>query len=257
MAASIRRLLCLLAHAGCASLAQAAAVTTVSVGVDHAYGHYGSVDATHSTSVPIAVKHETGRWILRASLPFLRVDGVTNRDIAGADGSIVGSAVVPETQAGVGDLTLVATYALIANPVTAGIDFGVKAKIATAKKENTLLSTGEADYSAQLDTFKVFGKLAAFATVGYTIKGAPAGVEFDNPWYGTLGANLAFGQGHNIGAAFDYRQKLTAHGFPIAEWSLFAGTRFSPRDQLQVYYVVGVADGSPEHAGGIVISRRY
>ena len=46
----------------------AAAKTSISLGADSGSGDYGTRDSTTTTTIPFAIKHETGDWTFRASL---------------------------------------------------------------------------------------------------------------------------------------------------------------------------------------------
>lgn len=229
----------------------ATCATTVSLGADYAKGNYGSTETTTTQSIPLAIKHETGRWIWRASLPYVRTSGEFNRDQGSSQESS------PQTQSGTGDLTIGAMYSLLAHPLGYGVDLGAKAKLATADKNNSLITTGKNDYSIQIDAFHSFPAIALFVTLGYTIKGEPEGVVYRNPAYFSFGLNKPLTSNTTLGAAFDYRQKLTPTGADISEMSVFYSIKINPSDKLQLYAVRGLSDGSPDFAGGLVLSRRY
>lgn len=242
----------LLALAALAPLgaAQAAGSTSVSVGLDLASGDYGTNETTDTYTAPVAVKHENGPWTLRANLPLVHVEGSFSRDQGtGAGGN--------RSETGIGDLTVAAHYTLIDNPDGYSLDLGGKAKIATADADKTLITSGENDYSVQVDVFRSLPEMAVFATLGYTAKGEPAGLDYRNPFYGAVGLSLPLATGRSVGAAWDYRQKVIRGGDPVSEVSAFYSQRFDPHNKMQLYVVRGLADGSPEFGGGVVLTHTY
>lgn len=234
-------------------VARAAGTTSVSVGLDFASGDYGTAETTDTYTAPVAVKHENGPWTLRASLPLVHVEGSFSRD-RGINNSGAGG---NRSETGIGDLTVAAHYTLINNPDGYSLDLGGKAKIATADKDKTLITSGDNDYSVQADVFRSLPEIAVFATLGYTVKGEPAGIDYTNPFYSSVGLSLPLATGKSVGAAWDYRQKVISGGDPVSEISAFYSQRFDPRNKMQLYVVHGLSDGSPEFGGGVVLTHSY
>lgn len=254
----------LLAIAALAPLthANAAGTTSVSVGVDYASGDYGTTVTTDTISLPVSVKHENGPWTLRASVPFVRVEGNFSRDQGGevrGNGTVEDSTppATARSETGLGDLVVAAHYTLINNPDGYSFDLGGKIKLATADEDKTLITSGENDYSVQADFYRSLPNVALFATLGYTIKGEPAGVSYKDPFYGSLGFSVPLGAGKSLGAAWDYRQKVFTAGDPINELSGFFSLKFDPQNKMQVYVVYGLSDGSPDVGGGVVFTHSY
>ncbi len=231
-------------------LEQASAATSMSLGIDYASGKYDTPDTTGTLSVPVSLKHVAGPWTLRASLPYVRAEGTFNRN----DGTTLAA---KRTESGMGDLTLGATYALIDNPDGFSFDIGGKTKLVTADTAKTLITSGESDYSIMVDVFRSFTKLAVFGTLGYSVKGEPAGVSYKSPFFSSLGVSLPLKSGHTLGVAWDYRQQLTNTGDPISELTAFYSMKISPTNKMQFYGVAGLSDGSPDLGGGIVLTHTY
>jgi len=243
-----------------ATAAFADSKTSVSAGIDYARGDYGTPETTTTMTLPLSVKHQTGLWTMRASLPFVKTEGTFNRDLGVDDsgnrdrnGQVRGK----RSETGLGDLTLGVAYTLIERPNGFALDLGGKAKIATANKDKTLITSGENDYSVQVDAFQPLGGLAVFATLGYTLKGDPAGASYSNPFYSTVGLSLPLAAGNQIGAAWDYREKISANGDPVSELSVFYSLKLDPANKMQAYLIHGISDGSPDFGGGIVYSHSY
>ena len=233
-----------------APFGQVSAGSSISVGVDYARGDYGTNTTTNTFSVPLSLKHETGPWTLRASVPYVQTEGTFNRGEGTASATKRG-------ESGLGDLTIGATYKLIDNPDGFSFDIGAKTKIVTADKEKTLITSGENDYSFQVDAFRSLTKMALFATLGYSIKGEPAGVRLKNPFYSTLGVSFPLRAGHAIGAAWDYRQKLTNRSNPVSDLTAFYSMKINPTQKMQFYALTGLSTGSPDIGGGVVLTHAF
>lgn len=229
----------------------AASKTSISLGADSGSGDYGTRDSTTTTNIPFSIKHETGDWTLRASLPYVRAEGTFNRD-QGIDP--LGS-TVKQRENGVGDLTLGVVYTLFNTNSGYSLDLGGKAKISTSNKNTTLIRSGENDYSIQLDGYRSLSNMALFATLGYTIKGEPTGVRYRNPLFTSLGLSVPLPWKHTIGAAWDFRQKVTRNGDPVSELTAFYSLKLNPENKMQIYLVRGLSNGSADFGGGLVYTH--
>jgi len=137
------------------------------------------------------------------------------------------------------------------------VDVGTKAKLVTADKSNDLLTTGKNDYSLLVDAQYPFGYTTVFATVGWTKKGDPEGIDYRDPWFSTLGFSQKLAAAVNQGVIYDYRQKLTAAGDPVSEATVFVERKFADSYKLQAYVVRGFSDASPDLGAGLTLSKRF
>jgi hypothetical protein len=224
---------------------------STTVGFDYSSGKYGTLEATDTWSIPLTVKYENGPATLKLTVPYVRTTGTVNRDI--------GTAVLTtrHTEQGLGDVVGTAAYGVLDGRDGIGLDLGVKVKFATADKVKTLITTGENDYSLQAEAYKNFGALSGFATLGWTKKGDPAGVDFRNPWYASVGASYKISDPTSAGAFYDYRQKLTQGGAAVSELTAFVAHKITPKWKLQGYLVAGFSDASPDWGAGTVLSYSY
>lgn len=240
-------------------------LTTVSIGLDYAEGDYGTPEKTATISMPVAIKHENGRWTFRASIPYVWTEGTFSReagvplDVSGRqDATQVQVTTTKQEQSGVGDLTLGVFYNVLETRSGLLVDTGVKAKLATADKANTLITSGESDYSVQVDVLQSLSRsFSVFGTLGWTKKGDSATINYQDPLYGSLGGSLSFGEAGTLGAAWDFREKTTAAGDPVSEVTAFYTFRLPGNRRLQVYVVEGLSDGSPDSGIGAVLSQRF
>lgn len=215
-------LLCGLAGTG------AWAQTTVSANLDYAEGKYGEADTSTSWTLPLIVKHQLGAFALKLNMPYVRVTGTA---ASGGDRFSASRQV----QEGFGDVAATATYDVFTDAASGmAVDVGVKAKFATADKRNHLITTGKNDYSLLVDALRPFGATQVFATLGWTRKGDPEGIDYRNPWFGTVGLSRKLGDTVTLGGYYDYRQKVTATGDPVSEATVFLERRLTAASKAQV-----------------------
>ncbi len=233
------------------ALAMAQSRTSVGVGLDYAEGDYGESQTSTTWQVPVTVRHETGPLMLKLNLPYVRSSGVA---AAGGDRR----SATDETQSGLGDITASAMYNVLYDKSAGfGVDAGGKIKFATADDSKELLTTGENDYSLQLDAFKAIADTTLFGTLGWTKKGDPAGVDFRNPWFASVGFSNKLSDANSWGASYDYRQKLTSGGDPISEAMLFVAHRYSKEWRMQAYALAGFSDASPDFGLGAFVGYDF
>jgi hypothetical protein len=226
-----------------------AGTTSLSIGADYTSGDYGSGGTTEMLVVPVTLKHANGPWIVRASLPYVWAEGSFS---SVAQGPLQGKHV----EAGLGDATVAAFYNVLDTRGLA-VDLGAKAKLATADRTKVLITSGENDYSLQVDLFRSLPSASLFASLGYTFKGDSAEVNYHNPLYGALGLTLPLPGRRSLGAAWDYRRKTVAGGSELSELTVFYSQRLDATDKVQVYAVHGLADGSPDFGAGLVLTRSF
>jgi hypothetical protein len=258
--------ICALMGACAASGAMAASddVFTLGAGADYTTGKYGSSQSTDILYVPFIAKYETGPWVLKATVPWIRITGPGNVVGAGADRVVLSDGNAPRrTASGLGDIVLSGFYTVLGDmsllgdksnarsDAPIGLDLGAKVKLGTAD-ENQGLGTGKNDYSLQADAYKTFGAWTGFGSLGYRWYGDPAGVDLKNVFYGSLGTTYRFSRDASAGVAYDYRPKISPNGGTISEATLFATVRVSRDVKLQPYAILGFSTGSPDYGAGLL-----
>jgi len=259
------------------ALAQVSGLTA-SIGVDYVEGKYNTGSSDNWTwTVPLTLKYETGPFLLKASIPYVRTRGV-NRDVGLGQPGLTNS-IPPGTQEGIGDTVLSAFYTVAdARKYPVGLDLGVKAKLVTASKDKDLITTGNPDYSLQADAYQVYGPVTWFGTIGWARKGDIRFRDRDptladgspnptfglfltqdskNPWYFSVGGSYKLSQGTSLGIAYDYRQKVVDGGSEISEATLFLSHRLTQEWKVQPYGVVGFSNGSPDWGLGASFSYGF
>ena len=235
-----------------------AAQTSVSVGAEYSSGKYGTPDKTDTLYIPFILRHETGPWVLKATVPWLRITGPGNVIGAGADRVVVPGVSLPRrTESGLGDIVLSGFYNVLDERKGGlGLDLGAKVKLPTADDQKGL-GTGELDYAAQMDFFKPFDATTLFGSIGYRVYGDPPGVTLKDVFYTSIGASYRMSSQQAVGFAYDYRPAIVSGGGKVSEATLFWSNRLTPQWKLQVYGVVGFADASPDAGIGALLERRF
>lgn len=229
----------------------ALAQTAVSLNFDYAEGRYGEAEKSVTWTMPLIVKHQAGLFGLKLYLPYVRATGTA---AAGGDRF----APTRQVQESFGDPVITLSYDVLGNrEADLLVSVAGKAKLATTDRRMDLITTGENDYSLQLDGVRHVGKSSLFATIGRTRKGDPAGVNYRDPWYYAVGGSHTVASGLTAGVTYDYRQRLTPTGAPISEASLFLESVINPRYKWQAYVVRGFADASPDLGGGATVTLRF
>jgi hypothetical protein len=237
----------------------AAAQTSVGVGVEYTTGNFGAPQSTETVYVPFVVKHETGKWIFKGTIPYLRITGPGNVVGAGPDRVVVpgvDNAVTTET--GLGDIILSGFYNIKDERSGGlGVDLGAKVKLPTADEQKGL-GTGETDYAFQADLFMPLGGATSlFGSIGYRIYGDPPGTTLRNVPYGSIGASHRLSGESSIGVAYDYRPYIINGGSAISEMTAFWSKRMTPEWKVQLYGIVGFSDASPDAGAGLMLERRF
>lgn len=235
-----------------------AAQTSVAVGAEYTSGKFGGTETTDTLYVPVVLRHETGPWVLKATVPWLRVTGPANVIGAGADRVVIpGTSTGRRTETGLGDIVLSGFYNLMDERKGGlGLDLGGKVKLPTADEAKGL-GTGEFDYAVQLDFFRPFDATTLFGSIGYRIYGDPPGQTLRDVPYAAIGASYRMSQQASVGVAYDYRPRIVDNGGKVSEATLFWSNRLTPQWKLQVYGVVGFADASPDAGVGALLERRF
>jgi len=241
---------------GCNALA-ADGLTTLSVGADYTTGKYGNTDSTDILYVPFTSKYEIGPWTWKLVVPWIHITGPANVVGAPGDTVVVGNNTGRRTESGLGDIVGSGFYNVLNernSPI--GLDLGAKVKFGTAD-ETRGLGTGKNDYSVQADLFKPIGALTPFGSVGYRWYGDPAGINFKNVVYWSLGASYKLSQPTSVGVAYDHRPAIVDNGNHVSEATFFVSQKLSPDWKLQFYGVKGFAIGSPDWGVGGVLAYSY
>lgn len=233
-------------------------LTTLSVGTDYTTGKYGADQSTDILYIPFTGKYEIGPWTAKLVVPWIKITGPGN--VVGAPGDTVvlsGASSARRTESGLGDVVASAFYNVLNERNSPfGLDLGAKLKLGTAD-ENRGLGTGKNDFSVQADVFKPIGALTPFGSLGYRWYGDPAGIDFKNVVYWSVGASYKLSQPTTVGVAYDYRPAIVSNGSHVSEATAFVSQKLSQDWKLQLYGVKGFSIGSPDWGLGAVLAYSF
>jgi hypothetical protein len=220
--------------------------TLLGAGLHYSQGDYGTGETTSITALTFTARHEARRWTLRGSVPYLWISG-SNAVVPGFGPVRGGPSSGTSSSSGLGDITLSATYAAHYDSGNQwGLDVSGKVKLATADEEERL-GTGEHDLGVGAEVYKPFGRLTAFFGINYTEFGTSSLVNADNALSYTLGASYRLDQRDSVGLLYDEREPITSGSPRLEELTAFFSRRIARGWQAQAYFLVGFADGSPDH----------
>jgi hypothetical protein len=222
---------------------------TLKTGYDYTSGTYGTNNRTEIASVPFIASYETGNWVFKATVPYLRITGSDNV-IAGV-GAVRPGATSVRTASGMGDITTAATYTLLVDAKAQfGVDLTGKIKFGTADSGRGL-GTGENDYWLLVDPYKKNDNVTYFGGVGYGVLGSSSTLQLKNVVSANTGLSYKLDQQASAGVVFDYRSKSTDAGFDQRELTAFYSRKLSAGYKLQAYATKGFSDGSPDWGAGL------
>jgi hypothetical protein len=228
---------------------------TFKTGYDYSSGTYGTNTRTEISSVPFIASVETGDWVFKATLPYVRITG-TDNVIAGV-GAVRSSSTTVRTASGMGDLTTAATYSFLADPKAQfGVDLTGKIKFGIADSDRGL-GTGENDYWLLIDPYKKIGNVTYFGGVGYGVLGSSSSLQLKNVVSANAGLSYKLNPQASAGVVFDYRSKSTDAGFAQRELTAFYSHKLDDRYKLQAYATTGFSDGSPDWGAGLNVGYRF
>jgi hypothetical protein len=234
------------------------AYLTMTIGYEATSGKYGTSSTTDIVTAPVSALHESGRWALKLTVPYIQVTG---------DGTVLASGggrgrrttstttATRTTNSGLGDVVALLAYNVYAaEQVDAGIDLAGRIKFGTASKT---LGTGENDYAAQLYAYRAIGNFTPSLVFGYEVLGSSAEVPLDDVYYGTAAGDYSFSELTNGGLEYRYAQQASATAAEQREAVLYVNREIGKDVWLRAYLLKGYAAGSPDSGYGLSISSMY
>ena len=241
-------------------------------GIEYSTGKYGNTQSTDITYIPATLSYASGRAAFGLTLSYISITGpggvIQSFGRIASPGSPMGgggmhygmsgqgSTQTTTTNSGMGDVVTSAAYRLYAAE-SMSLDVVGKIKFGTADA-NKGLGTGKNDYAAQFDGhFRLGDADTLFATAGYKIVGAPAGIATNNVAYGTLGLDHLLDGDTRIGAMYNAAQSAFATGAALREVDAYVSQNVSSDTMLQFVLLKGLSDGSPDSGGKLLLSGRF
>jgi len=218
-------------------------------GIDYSKGDYGTGSETKILSIPFMARYDSDPWKLKLTVPYLRVTG--QGDVIPGIGRNGRGQRGETTESGIGDTVLAATYGALYEPQSKfGLDLTAKLKLPTGD-ENRGLGTGSVDETLQAELYKSIEQITVFGTFGYTFFGHSDVVELQNAAHAEVGAMTRLNATDSVGASLYGRQRVVEGGSPQRELTFFWNRRVAKAQRLQAYFLLGLADGSPDVGLGV------
>ena len=219
------------------------------VGIDYSKGDYGTGSETKILSIPFMARYDSDPWKFKATIPYLSVSG--EGDVIPGVGKTNRGRRGETTESGIGDTVLAATYATLYEPKAPfGLDLTAKLKLPTGD-EHRGLGTGSIDQTLQAEFYKTIERLTLFGTLGYTFFGDSDVVELQNAPHYEIGASTRLSTTDSVGASLYGRRAVIEGGSPQRELTVFWNRRVAKAQRLQAYFLLGLADGSPDVGLGV------
>ena len=241
----------------CLCTATAAAqegVFSLGAGLHYSEGKYGTSEETRITSLALTGRYDHEPWIFKLTVPYLYVSG--GQQVIPGIGAVNRSRGT-SSASGMGDIVAAATYNVHYDRASMlGIDLTGKVKLGTAD-ERKGLGTGENDFSFGADLYKSIERMTLFAGLGYTLFGDPPGFRLNDGFYWSLGASWKLPPRESIGVSLDGRQAIAPGSGDQRELTAFWSRALDSAWKAQAYFLVGLADGSPDWGGGLTLARPF
>ncbi len=238
----------------------AAAQTTVSTGLDHSSGRFGTGQRIDTSSASIGVRMKRKRVGVVANLPVVRVDAPENIVVAGGPLGlpILIDPTRPATRkqrSGLGDATIGASVQLVEprqHHVALAVTTAAKLPTASAARG---LGTGRADFSVGAEVARP-GKLTPFAALGYTVVGQPAAYRLENVTTARGGVALRVGREAEVSLSYNHASRISAAAADREQVAAGLETNLSHRLSLGVQGSAGLSRGAPDASAGLQLGIR-
>jgi hypothetical protein len=235
------------AAAGPSAAAQASdGRVSLQAGVERISGDYGSDIDVQDLYVPVTVLFERGRLGFRATVPYLEVEFIDPVDSS------------TYTESGVGDVVLGLTvYDLKASRRDDwSVDLTAKIELGTADEARGL-GNGETDYALLADVRRALDRGAFVASVGYKLRGEPAGVALEDGWLLAVGGLRRFSAATAGGIFLDYREASAPGAEAVREVTATLSRSLGNEWRIQGHVVKGLSDTTLDLGAGLSIRREF
>lgn len=233
---------------------------TGNLGVTDTSGNYGTQQTTNVLLGISTLNLSDGNLKFSASIPYMRISG-RGLVVFDASGNPIlinrRASVAPDTRTGWGDLNLGVSYVIppaILDDFEVRIGGVVKAPTGPTHRR---LSTGEADFGANIDVSRQFGVWMPFVAVGYLDQGRPAGFTLYNTTSVSAGTSLELSK--NLVAVVSYDYDSANAPTVEAGQELFGSLSWVRDDKITLtgYGTVGLNSGSPDLGVGLLLSYGF
>lgn len=228
----------------------AIAQTTLSIGAAYATGDYGfGGDDVEDVYAPVTLDVKGERFLFSLTVPYASIDGPEG-SVWVSDTFLPGDGPTVSEQ-GLGDViaSLTALNVFESSDGSVVVDLTGTIKFGTADEEDGL-GTGENDYAAQVDVYRLFDRGTLFANGGYKVRGDPDYFDLDDTWFVSAGGVYRISAANSLGAMVSHRPEVIWYADDATDLTVFAGHRFVNGWRMDVHALAGLSDGSPDWGAG-------
>jgi len=254
--------------------------TTLSIGGTYSEGDFGTQNTTKTYYVPVVAAYQNGMFSASVTVPYLQIDsegsftwtsggavpispakpGDFNNQTSGNFDPFNPPSGTTTTQtktqtSGLGDVILNMGYTFVpANGLY--LKTSALMKVATADDKKGL-GTGEHDYSAQLDLYKIIGKGYVFVSGGYTLTGDSDITEYNDVWYASTALGYNVSNTLSAGVNYSYRQALFDTVDDTQSVSPYLSYKISKGFKVDLSYAHGLSDASADNSYTLTLSQKF
>ncbi len=259
-----------------ASLLLAQSSTTLSVGGTYSDGKYGTENSSTSIYIPVTATYKNNMFEMDVTVPYIELDSegsftwtpggpVPISPTKSTDYLTTDSLSDPLTStdtntsktktSGLGDINVKVAYTFVP---TKGLYLKTSAimKVATADKDKGL-GTGENDYSAQLDIYKVLGSAYIYLSGGYTLMGDSNTTDYNNVAYGSTALGYNFTPALSSGINYSYREAIFDTLDDTQSASVYMSYKASKSFKIATSYTYGLSDSAADNAYTLTLSKTF
>ncbi|NGP52758.1 hypothetical protein [Thioalkalivibrio sp. XN8] len=228
----------------------------IAVGTEFVSGEYGGEERVEEWYTRFSGWVRLGRVSLQLTVPWLSVDAPAGTVIDGPGGPVIGDGP-RRTESGIGDVTAAVTLRDVwqAADGAAALDLAGEVKLGTADEDQGL-GSGETDITLRADYLAFFDRWTGLASLGYTVRGDPAGFELDDGIVAAAGGLFRVTAANRAGVFLEYRQAAYFANDDPLELTGFYSWRAGPwRTSLSLR--AGLSDSAPDWGAGLSLATTF
>lgn len=277
----------ILAALGAYGTAHAQTRVQASTGLQYSSGEYGEATSTSALIVPFSARVSFGSWSLRASIPYITIDGPadvseiiddhggsssgsgSSSSGSGSGGSGSGSGDADDdnnvagptfsddrSTSGLGDASLAATYsfnAIADSP--AYIDLTGRVRLPTGSERDGL-GVGATDYFALAELGWDGAAGGAFISGGRRFLGSLDDFERVDGWQGAVGGWFNVSDAVVLGAYYNWRNSSVRGGEDPSSMDAYVTWRVNDAWKVELNGGAGLSDASADYNVGLTLIWR-
>ena len=246
-----------------AALATSASATDIDLSVSAHYssGDYGEDANVDIVYVPAVMRVETGAWLFKAVVPFVRISGgSTTVELPTGPVTTRGG-----TSQGLGDVALEGSYAI--SPLfehAPFLDLNTRIKLPSADEDQGL-GTGEYDFAWETELARSYGNWTPFVSAGFRVLGdssstTPRGVRlavtYRDGFFASAGALYLVRGWVEPGLFVYWKEAATKGSDQSLELLPVLRLYWSESWVVEAYASAGFTDSTPDAGVGLEIHYR-